>query len=294
MTRRLRAAGSCLEQLSIVLQACDVDVARLRDLQLQRAQVVDKDGDQFSLCVSAWHTLQAIRPYAGETTGELLESMDAGEVRWGEEALPGVPKALEEVLIRGMHVDPAQRYRSMEALIEALSDALEPPAAGAEPLWERRWVHVAVLGGVLCLVFGVVLGSLWAQVRAPRAGEAIPELEVSMPAESLVDVVVRSIQRGEYDVGLVVWEGELERRELAGEPIAPAALRVGWLLLEHGEAALGAGQPKLASDLAKEAKDASLEAYDELWANGESTDEAVELLGAGESLDTRASALISG
>lgn len=195
-------------------------------------------------------------------------------------------------MLRGMHVDPGQRYRSLEALIDALSDAIEPDAGGAEPLREQRWLHAAVLAGVLCVVFGVVLGSLWAQVRAPRAGEAIPEVEVevSMPAESLVDVAVGLIQRGKYDEGLVVWKGELERRELAGEPIAPAALRVGRVLLKHGETALQAGQFELASELAKEAKSASLEAKHELWTNGASTKEAVELLEDGRSLDERASA----
>jgi hypothetical protein len=88
-----------------------------------RGERGDARSDQFSFCVAMWRALFRQRPFAGETTAELLESIERGEI----EETPGVdvPRWLIHVLRKGLAVDAADRYRDMRELLDALCD--EPP-----------------------------------------------------------------------------------------------------------------------------------------------------------------------
>ena len=84
----------------------------------------DARADQFSFCVALWEALFDQPPYLGLTPMGLLAAIEAHEILPCD-PLADVPHWLSRVVRKGLHPDPAQRYPSMEALVDALTD--DPP-----------------------------------------------------------------------------------------------------------------------------------------------------------------------
>ena len=84
---------------------------------------VDPRSDQFSFCVALYEALYGERPFRGRTLGELTASVIASEF---QPAPPDstVPAAVREAVLRGLAVDPEQRWPSMEALLIRLRELL--------------------------------------------------------------------------------------------------------------------------------------------------------------------------
>jgi tRNA A-37 threonylcarbamoyl transferase component Bud32 len=124
----------------------------------------DYQSDQFAFCVSLHEALYAARPFRGDTIAELFANVMRGEL---EPPPPGaqVPGWLREVLLRGLRVDPAERWPSMDALRSAL---------GRGPYRARR--RVAVVGGPVALALGIWgLGSI-AKDDLPKCRDAAQHL----------------------------------------------------------------------------------------------------------------------
>jgi serine/threonine protein kinase len=111
--------------------------------------------DQFGFCVALYESLYSRHPFAQGSARSLLELPDEqamapllADARMAHR----VPSWLHTVLARGLHRDPARRYPSMDALL----DALTPRRARA------RWPIAMVAAGALLLVSGMsyALGAL--------------------------------------------------------------------------------------------------------------------------------------
>jgi tetratricopeptide (TPR) repeat protein len=89
--------------------------------------------DQFSFCVVVYEALFGTRPFRAASVGALRESIGKGLARRPE--LRGVPKRVLDVLERGLAADPARRWPSMNALVDALERTMQ----------RRRWYRVAVV-----------------------------------------------------------------------------------------------------------------------------------------------------
>ena len=121
-----------------------------------KTQRADARSDQFSFCVALYHALHGAHPFGAGKLGELIAAVTTGRLR----PLPpksAVPPWLRRALLRGLAVDPAVRWESMDALIAALT---RDPARQ-----RRRWLGGAALAMVL--IAGLVA------VRAPRTAESI-------------------------------------------------------------------------------------------------------------------------
>jgi tetratricopeptide (TPR) repeat protein len=81
---------------------------------------VDARTDQFSFCVVAWRALYGQRPFAGESVAELRYAVIRGRRRPPPRG-SRVPSWLRDVIARGLAVDPADRWPSMQALLDALA-----------------------------------------------------------------------------------------------------------------------------------------------------------------------------
>ena len=117
-------------------------------MEQMSGQPADARSDQFSFCVTLYEALYGERPYAGDMITELFVSMHGGEVR----PVPrgsDVPLALRRVVLRGLAADPAKRWPSMEALLEALLRVVAPR--------RRRGIVVAVGVGLLAAGGGLVV-----------------------------------------------------------------------------------------------------------------------------------------
>ncbi|MGE0870451.1 MAG: tetratricopeptide repeat protein [Kofleriaceae bacterium] len=114
--------------------------------------------DQFSYCVTLFEVLFGQRPFTASTIPELLAAMTA-PLRMP--AAPRIPARVRRALERGLASEPAQRFGSMTALL----DAMTPRSAVA------RWVAAGAAVGAVAAV--LVAG--W--VRSPSLGERCLELD---------------------------------------------------------------------------------------------------------------------
>ncbi len=104
-----------------------------------RGTPVDARADQFGFCVALWETLYGAPPFVGATPAELLRAIEAGTLR---EPPPGtrVPAWLRRAILRGLAGERAERYASMDELLETLD---RDPAVR-----RRRWLQAAAVLGL--------------------------------------------------------------------------------------------------------------------------------------------------
>jgi tetratricopeptide (TPR) repeat protein len=74
--------------------------------------------DQFAFCVVLHEALFGRRPFAGASAAELAASIERGPVL---PATPPLPSGLRRAMRRGLAADPARRFPSMRALVDAIT-----------------------------------------------------------------------------------------------------------------------------------------------------------------------------
>ena len=116
---------------------------------------VDERTDQFNFCVALYEALDGERPFAGKTVPELMDAVTRGKIKGPPR---NAPPWVWRVIRRGLAVDPAQRYPSMNALLAALEN---------DP---RKWFMRA---GVFALGLALA-GGVWQafEARGERAAMA--------------------------------------------------------------------------------------------------------------------------
>ncbi|MEM9462721.1 MAG: serine/threonine-protein kinase [Myxococcota bacterium] len=85
-----------------------------------RYEGVDARSDQYSFCVALYEAMFGRRPHEGSSTAEVLIAVSRGEV------IPPprnskVPARVIRAIMRGLSVDPSERFPTMEALLVELS-----------------------------------------------------------------------------------------------------------------------------------------------------------------------------
>jgi tetratricopeptide (TPR) repeat protein/predicted Ser/Thr protein kinase len=87
-----------------------------------RKAELDARADQFAFCVSLFEALYGRMPFPAHSYVELAEAVTAGKLE-APPADPDIPSRVVEAVLRGLRVDPAERFETMDMLL----DALQPP-----------------------------------------------------------------------------------------------------------------------------------------------------------------------
>ncbi len=106
---------------------------------------VDSAADQFSFCVALWEAVAGQRPFLGKTVEELRAQVQRPPLV--TDAAEQIPRALRNILMRGLSHRPEERYPTMRALIESIEVARRRP----------RRIYAAV---VAAAVVGIVISSV--------------------------------------------------------------------------------------------------------------------------------------
>jgi tetratricopeptide (TPR) repeat protein/tRNA A-37 threonylcarbamoyl transferase component Bud32 len=105
----------------------------------------DARSDQYAYCVSLWEALAGERPFSGHGAADLFAQKLAGRPQ--EPRGKALPSRAKKVLLRGLAVDPASRFPSMDALLDALAPSTSLPAR----------IAIAAAAGLLLVLGGVAL-----------------------------------------------------------------------------------------------------------------------------------------
>jgi eukaryotic-like serine/threonine-protein kinase len=115
---------------------------------------VDARSDQFSLCATLYEVVHGQRPFRGDTTRALLEAKLHGP---SPPARAKVPAWLRRALARGLAPVPADRFPSVQALLDELERGLGP----------RRRRRLAIAGALGSVVVVAAVGYALLSARAP-------------------------------------------------------------------------------------------------------------------------------
>jgi tetratricopeptide (TPR) repeat protein len=106
-----------------------------------RGQPADARTDQFAFCVALYEGLYGERPFAGRTAGEIGENVLEGRIR-EPSTHRRVPGWVRRAVLKGLAVDPAERYPSTHALLSALE-------RDSRRTWRRWLTALLVLGAAV-------------------------------------------------------------------------------------------------------------------------------------------------
>lgn len=109
--------------------------------------------DQFAFCLALTEALCGVHPFHGHSLAGRLRQIESGVNHWPRH----VPKRLQQILQRGLEVDPTRRWSSMAELLdrlEALREQLQRP---------QRARSAVISGAVVLLAAGY---STWASEEA--------------------------------------------------------------------------------------------------------------------------------
>ena len=218
-----------------------------------RGESLDARSDQFSLCASLYEALYGGPPFEGRTAEELIGNVRERKVRAEERAFaPKTPAGARAVLMRGLSMDPEERFEDLTSLIDEL-----------EALFiRRRWplvaaatVGLAAVGGFFLLddpcAAATPLEQAWASSRAAARAALIGALPESGEAQRTVEELERYVER---------WSGSYRRSCREGGRSAQAVRRQ--LCLAHRARVASAFVQSLPSANGERAKRALRNAYE--------------------------------
>jgi serine/threonine-protein kinase len=149
--------------------------------------VVDGRSDLYSLGLTAYFAATGRPAISGESTQKILARQLTESVPPVEQARPDLPPALATAIDRCIEKDPADRFQTAEALVDALDAA---QLAGPEiPLPIR--LFVGELSSLSFAVLGVVV-LLWLTVDRQRAAH-MSDLDTALPVVGLLAVLIARI-----------------------------------------------------------------------------------------------------
>ena len=142
-----------------------------------RGAEIDGRADQYSLGIVAHELLTGKRPFESPRIQDLLRMHLQSELPPMSYARPGLPESVDAALRRALAKEPAQRFSSVTAFVDALA-GLRPAATGAQtqrgPRYDRPVPAAAapkrgVGGAVFALLLACVAGAAFVlpQTRDP-------------------------------------------------------------------------------------------------------------------------------
>ena len=167
----------------LTLDSTELGTPRYMSPEQVEGKELDGRADLFSLGVIAYQMLTGEAPFEGDSAVTLAYQVVHGAPRRASEVAPDLPAALDLVLERMLHKDPARRYPSGSAFLTDLRAVLGPQPVGAavpeRPRGRRPGGRALLLaGGGLALV-GLAVLPLALRGPSPSRPLTAPSQQVS-------------------------------------------------------------------------------------------------------------------
>jgi len=146
----------------------------LEQMQGERA---DARSDQFSFCVALYEALYGVRPFEGRSVYALMLAFRRGKLP-PPPRRTRVPEALRKLLLRGLAIDPRQRWPSMGALLDELR------ASSSVASRRRVWWQFGLAVVVAVVITVAAAFAALAVVRSDEGAE--PSRHASAAAAGIV------------------------------------------------------------------------------------------------------------
>jgi hypothetical protein len=138
----------------------------------------DARSDQFSFCAALWEGLYGLRPFEGETIDELAVNVLGGKLVKPPGA--AVPSWLREIVARGLSIDPARRFESMDALLDEIAHHTRRSSARRGGVLAAAAAAVFVAAGLGLLQLGGTDATEIAQRQIARLEAALEHSEAEL------------------------------------------------------------------------------------------------------------------
>src|SRR5690606_32737116 len=184
------AGASVTEPIAMTATGALLGTPAYMSPEQHRGQPADARADQFSFCAALYEALCGQLPFSGDSYVDYAAAVLAGQVREPPRGRD-VPGWLRRVLLRGLSVDPAERYPGMDELLAEL---------GRDRTATRRRLLAA--GGAVALAGGALAVALWAGGREDPCRAAASAVDGVWNAEvrgQLEQAFVRSGHPGAAD-----------------------------------------------------------------------------------------------
>jgi serine/threonine protein kinase/Tfp pilus assembly protein PilF len=199
---------------------------------------VDHRADIYSLGASLYEMLVLEPPFSGRNHQETLSRILSREPRPPRLVFPRIPRDLETVVLKCLEKDPAQRYRTAEALAQDLrrfarGDPIEArPQAAWERLARRAWRRKGALAAAALIVFLALAAGLFFRSHQESAARARQALHDRKLVDALLLIEYAQALRGdavslrlpeERARGRAALPGAADLEEGARQGLQPAA-----------------------------------------------------------------------
>ncbi len=181
-----------------------------------RGEQMDSRTDLFSLGVVLYEMATGTRPFRGDSAADVLKTIAAEAPQRPTAIRPGIPPALERVILKALEKDPLSRFQSAAEIQTALADLRRTRA-----LKTRRWVVGSLGATTAALAAGTFLGRrlIWSPGRVMVAVLPLEDLgkdpEQAYFAEGLHEELISVLGRLYPDrLGLI---GSSSMRQYKGE-----------------------------------------------------------------------------
>ncbi len=205
--------------------------------QIRGSEEIDFRSDMFSLGGVMYHMLTGQRPFGGSTAYELMDEILAKEPPPPSEMAPGIPAALDSVVLRALGKSRDERFESWNAFAAALEPLLSEEDATMSALSD-----VEEFSAMRRLAFFQRFSDteLWEVVRACRcrkfaAGaelirEGVPDEHVYVLAAGMLKVTQKGKLLNAVSPGECVGEMLYARRSTAPRSATVTAMETSWVL----------------------------------------------------------------
>jgi len=170
---------------------------------------VSRRTDVYAAAVVLWEALAGKRLFAADSEAEVIARVVRGCDVPPSEHAPGLPRSLDDVTMRGLRVDPAERFATAREMARALEDAI--PLATASRIGD--WVEGTAretLEERSARIAGIESDSTPQAQKPPTRGASMTSEELlasvgspsSLPAEAKSDVAGVEVQFTQLATGL--------------------------------------------------------------------------------------------